>query len=217
MKKILTVRNTLIALPTVILMAALHYSLPQVDVVRAVGVEIKRVDITEGDTGQNRTRDVYQLQMETLDGKPKVYRNEDNFLYGKFASADLQTQVQSFAADKQLVALRHYGWRLKLFSTFPNAVKAWPVEKGYRHIPIFNIVVLAFIGYLIFMLVRYIRRVRNALDAKRRSLDADRAGREAAVSHEKQAAAGTRRETERKNQDDVNTFFNTDDDKNNGP
>lgn len=211
MKKILTVRNTLIALPALILIAVLHYSLPQVDVVRAVGVEIKRVDVTEGDTGKSRTRDVYLLQMETLDGNPKVYRNEDNFLYGKFDSADLQTQVQSFAADKQLVALRHYGWRLRLFSTFPNAVKAWPVEEGYRHIPLFNMVVLAFIGYLIFILVRYIRRVFKALDEKRRSLDAERAAREAAASREEQAVADTSREAERKNQDKTKTFLNTDD------
>lgn len=213
MKKILTVRNILIAVPAVILAAALHYSLPQVDVVRAVGVAVKRVDITEGDKGASRTRDVYQLQMETPSGDPRVYRNEDNFLYGKFDSADLQTKIQSFSADKQLVALRHYGWRLKLFSTFPNAVKAWPVEEGYRHIPWFNMVVLAIVGYFIFILVRYIRRVFNALDEKRRSLDAKRTAREAATSREGQAAADSRREVERKNQDEINTFLNTDDSK----
>jgi hypothetical protein len=210
MKKILTVRNTLIALPVVILIAALHYSLPQVDVVRAVGVEIKRVDTSEGNTGKSRTRDVYQLQMETLDGTPKVYRNEDNILYGKFDSADLQTQVRSFAADKQLVALRHYGWRLRLFSTFPNAVKAWPVEEGYRHIPFFNIVFLTFVGYLIFILVRYIRRVLNRLDEKRRSLEAER---EAEALREEQASADAHRESEREYQDDIDKFLNTDDDK----
>jgi len=213
MKKILTVRNTLIVLPLLILIAALHYALPQVDVVRAVGVEIKRVDVTKDDTGQSRTRDVYQLQMEAVDGEPRVYRNQDNFIYFKFDSADLQAQVQSFAADKQLVALRHYGWRLQLFSTFPNAVKAWPVEEGYRHIPVFNIVALTFIGYLIFILVRYIRRTFNALDAKRQSLEAQRAAREAASLREAQAMAETRRVAERKNQDDVNTFLSTDDPK----
>jgi hypothetical protein len=38
MKNLLTVRNILIAIPALILLAALHYALPQVDVVRAVGV-----------------------------------------------------------------------------------------------------------------------------------------------------------------------------------
>ncbi len=207
MKKILTVRNTLIALPVLILIAALHYSLPQVDVVRAVGVEIKRVDITEGNTGENRTRDVYQLQMETLDGEPRVYRNEDNFLYFKFGSADLQAQVQSFAADKELVALRHYGWRLKLFSIFPNALEAWPVEKGYWHFPLFNLIVLAFIGSLLFILVRYIRRLSKALDEKRRASDAERAARE------ERSVADTSLEAERKKQDKINTFLGADDGK----
>ena len=46
MKKVLTVRNILIAIPALLLLVALHYALPQVDVVRAVGVEIKRMDAT---------------------------------------------------------------------------------------------------------------------------------------------------------------------------
>lgn len=210
MKKILTVRNILIAIPAVILIAALHYSLPQVDVVRAVGVEVKRVDVSEGNTDKTRTRDVYQLQMETLDGSPRVYRNEDNILYGKFASADLQTQVRSLAADKQVVALRHYGWRLRLFSTFPNAVKVWPVEEGYRHIPFFNIVFLTFVGFLIFMLIRRIRRVFKSRDEKRRALEAER---EAEALREEQASAKSHRESEKHYQDEIDKFLNTDDDK----
>lgn len=210
MKKILTVRNILIAIPAVILIAALHYSLPQVDVVRAVGVEVKRVDTSEGNTDKTRTRDVYQLQMETLDGSPRVYRNEDNILYGKFASADLQTQVRSLAADKQVVALRHYGWRLRLFSTFPNAVKVWPVEEGYRHIPFFNIVVLTFVGFLIFMLIRRIRRVFHRRDEKRRALEAER---EAETLREEQASADAHRASENNYQDEIDKYLNTDDDK----
>ena len=213
MKRVLTAQNILIAIPVLILVAALHYSLPQVDVVRAVGVEVKRVDITKSDAEQSRSRDVYQLQMETLDGKPRVYRNEDNFIYLKFDSADLQTKIKSFATDKQLVALRHYGWRLRFFSIFPNAVKVWPVEEGYRHIPIFNIVVLTIIAGLIFILARYIRRTFNSLDAKRQALKSERSAREAEASREKQMTAETRREAERKDQDDVNRFLNNDDPK----
>jgi hypothetical protein len=211
MKKILSVRNILIAIPALILMAALHYSLPQVDVVRAVGVEIKRVNVTEGESGRNRTRDVYQLQMETQSGRPKVYRNEDNFLYFKFDSADLQAQVQSFAADKELIALRHYGWRLSLFSTFPNAIKAWPVEEGYWHIPFFNIFALTSIGYLIYISVRYIRRAFHALDEKRRSRDLERATREAAASRQEKTSADSRRKAQLKGQDEIDQFLDTND------
>ncbi|ASJ70721.1 DUF1523 family protein [Granulosicoccus antarcticus] len=210
MKRILTVRNILIAIPLLVLLVGLHYALPQVDVVRAVGVEVKRVDVKESDASQGRTRDVYQLQTETPDGTPKVYRNEDNFLYGKFDSADLQTQIQSFAADKQLVALRHYGWRLKLFSTFPNAIKVWPVEEGYRHIPVFNIVVLAGIGFLIFLVYR---RVNSAVDKSRQAIEsarAERAEKEAVAAREAQEAASLSREAERKKDSDVDAFLNSD-------
>lgn len=210
MKNILTVKNILFAIPVFMLLVALHYSLPQVDVVRAVGVEIKRLDIKESDTGQTRTRDVYQLQMETPGGDPKVYRNEDNLFYLKFNSADIQAQVQSFAADKQLVALRHYGWRLRLFSTFPNAIKVWPVEEGYRHIPVFNILVLIGLGSLIVFLYR---RASNSLAKSRQLVETMRAEREEAASRKAQAALSLGRETERKKHDEINAFLNSDDGK----
>lgn len=213
MKNLLTVRNILIAIPALILLAALHYALPQVDVVRAVGVEIKRLDVQESDTGQSRTRDVYQLQMETESGNPKVYRNEDNFLYLKFDSADLQAQIQSFAADKQLVALRHYGWRLTLFSAFPNGVKVWPVEEGYRHIPIFNTLVILAIGGIFFVVFRRISKslagARQILDDKRE----EREERDAAAALEAQVALDRDSDAQKKKQSDIDDFLNGDDSK----
>ncbi|MFT4729058.1 MAG: hypothetical protein ACI9UN_003574 [Granulosicoccus sp.] len=213
MKNLLTVRNILIAIPALILLAALHYALPQVDVVRAVGVEIKRLDVQGSDTGQSRTRDVYQLQMETLSGKPKVYRNEDNFLYLKFDSADLQAQVQSFSADKQLVALRHYGWRLTLFSAFPNGIKVWPVEEGYRHIPVFNTLVILALGAIFFIVFRRISKsvagARQVLENKRE----ERVERDATAAREAQVAVNRDREAEQKKQSDVDAFLSNDDSK----
>ncbi|KMK68675.1 DUF1523 family protein [Puniceibacterium sp. IMCC21224] len=213
MKKFVTLRNLVIAIPVLILLVGLHYALPQVDVVRAVGVEIKRVDISETETGQQRTRDVYQLQMETPSGQPRVYRNEDNFLYGKFDSANLQAQIQSLATDKQLVALRHYGWRLTLFSAFPNAVKAWPVEEGYRHIPVFNTVVLLVLGFLGFLGVRRLNRVTQSRAENRRQRETDRADRQAAAAHEADAAAQRSREDAQKGRADIDDFLNSGGDK----
>ena len=210
MKKLLTVRNVLFAIPTIILLVALHYSLPQVDVVRSVGVEIKRIDDKDAEAGQNRTRDVYQLQMETPSGDPMVYRNEDNLLYLKFDSADLQAQIQSFAADKQLVALRHYGWRLTLFSTFPNAIKAWPVEDGYRHIPVFNTLVLIGLGSLIFFVIR---RTSKAVAETRQFVENKRLERESAASRKAQVAVDRDGEATQKEQDEISAFLNADDDK----
>lgn len=205
MKRLLTVRNVLLAIPAVILLAALHYVLPQVDVVRAVGVEIKRLDVEASDAGRNRTRDVYQLQMETPDGEPRVYRNEDNLLYFKFDSADLQAQVQSLAADKQLVALRHYGWRVPLFSRFPNAIKAWPVEAGYRHVPVFNILVLLGLAALAFVAFR---RASSVVARGRERVEGKRLERENAASREAQAVADRENASKRKEQEELDAFVN---------
>ncbi|PIL19606.1 hypothetical protein P775_13865 [Puniceibacterium antarcticum] len=213
MKTLLTIRNILIAIPLLILLVALSYALPQVDVVRAVGVEIKRVDASDSASGQQRTRDVYQLQMETPDGEPRVYRNEDNYLYGKFDSANLQAQVQSLATDKQLVALRHYGWRITWFSAFPNALKAWPVEPGYRHIPVFNTLVLLGLAALGFFGVRRVRRATQSRGETRRLRDAERAERDAKAAREAEAAARQSREAQRKDISDIDHFLNSGSDK----
>jgi len=207
MKRLLTVRNVLLAILAAVLLAVLHYSLPQVDVVRAVGVEIKRLDADGSETGQNRTRDVYQLQTETLDGQPRVYRNEDNLLYLKFDSANLQAQMQSFAADKQLIALRHYGWRVTLFSRFPNALKAWPVEEGYRHIPVFNTLVLLGLALLAFLAYRWVSRTTART---RQRVENRRLEREAAAARDAQAAEDRKQVPSRKEQDDLAAFLGDD-------
>jgi|GEM_PF-868391 len=218
MKTLLTVRNILLAVAALVLLAVLHYSLPQVDVVRAVGVEIKRIDAEDGEGSTNRTRDVYQVQMETPEGDPRVYRNEDNVFYLKFDSADLQAQVQSLAADKQLVALRHYGWRLAVLSAFPNAIKVWPVEEGYRHIPVFNTVVLLLLAALLFFVYRRARRAvtrtRERVETKR--LERETAAREkaaaseAAASRDARSAADRIGRSQQKEQDQLDAFLNDD-------
>lgn len=206
MKNFATLRNFVIAIPVLILFAALHYMLPQVDVVRAVGVEIKRIDVAQDASGQQRTSDVYFLQMEAPDGQPRVYRNEDNLLYGKFDAANLQAQIQSLAADKQTVALRHYGWRLTLFSSFPNAVKAWPVEEGYRHIPVFNTLVLLGLAGLGFLGIRRLRRASQIREENRRTRDAERAAAAAIVA---EVAAQRSRAEAQKGRSDIDDFLNT--------
>lgn len=210
MKSVLTIRNFLIAALLIVLGAALHYALPQVDVVRAVGVEIKRIDDTQAEGGQPRTRDVYQIQTETLDGEPRVYRNEDNLLYLKFDSADLQAQIQSLSADKQVIALRHYGWRLTLFSRFPNALKAWPVDEDYRHIPVFNIVFLLGLGALLFYLYR---RAARTVSQSRQALENRRAEREAAAAQQARLETDREREAARKEQAELDAFINAGNDK----
>lgn len=170
--------------------AALHYALPQVDVVRLIGTDVKRVDTQESGTdnesgGSVRTTDVYFVLTEKEQGEPRNYRNEDAIIYGKFDSSNLHTRARSIAQDEDnLVAVRHYGWRLPIFSMFPNAVKVWQVEPGYRHLPLFNIVFLtllvAGIGYLAW-------RVRRVLSARREANEAARVEREAQAERERMA------------------------------
>jgi hypothetical protein len=125
--------------------AFVHYAVPQTDVVRAIGVQTKRVDIngdvTTGSSGS--TRDVFYIQTESIDKKkPKVYRNEDNLMYLKWNSADVLTRAQSLASDKGLMAVKHYGWRAPLFSAFPNALKVKPVDAAYNPVPVMFYIVL---------------------------------------------------------------------------
>lgn len=139
---------------------ALHYVLPRVSVVEVVGVEVKRTDVEVG------TRDVYMIQTREIGGdNVSVFRNEDSWLYFKLNSANLQTQAAVFAREEKgtAVAIRYYGWRLPLLSMFPNAISAWPVEPGYRHIPIFNTVILVFLLGLAFFARRALKRASGKL------------------------------------------------------
>lgn len=167
----------LIGVIVIIIGAALHYALPQVDVVRLIGTDVKRVDTqensTESESGRSvSTTDVYFVLTETQQGEPRNYRNEDALIYGKFDSSDLHTRARSIAQDEDnLVAVRHYGWRVPLFSMFPNAVKIWQVEPGYRHLPLFNIVFLTLlaggVGYVGWRVRRFLTVRREAARAER--------------------------------------------------
>ena len=148
--------------------AGLHYALPQVDVVRLVGTDIKRMDTKDSGAGTNsgtRTRDVYFILAEEPDGSPSNYRNEDALVYLKFDSSDLHTQARSLAQDQEnIVAVRHYGWRVPFLSMFPNATKIWRVDSvNYSHFPLFNIIFFTLIaggvGYVAFRIRRLKRRL----------------------------------------------------------
>ncbi len=151
----------------------LNYFLPQNDVVQIVGVDMKRVDIDsddpfwdKGDIGTNEgaTRDVRFINTETPKGKTRVYRNEDTGWgfppYFKFNSSDVTAQAQALAKDdEQWVAVRHYGWRIRMFSIFPNATSMKRVAGPDASIfPFFNIVFIGLLLLIWFLLWRTIRR-----------------------------------------------------------
>ena len=126
--------------------AFLHYSLPRTDIVRIVNTEVRRVDVGERPMfwseagpapvpGQPATRDVPFVESITEGGRPRVYRNEDTGWgwppYFKFDSANLQADAADLVStrdDPRWVAVRHYGWRVPVLSTFPNALSMRPVS-----------------------------------------------------------------------------------------
>ncbi|WP_085920489.1 DUF1523 family protein [Halomonas sp. CSM-2] len=165
--------------------AALHYALPQVDVVRLIGTDVKRVDTQNNNeseaAGSVSTMDVYFILAETQEGDPRNYRNEDAILYGKFDSSDLHTRARSISQDENnLVAVRHYGWRVPIFSMFPNAVKIWQVEPDYRHFPLFNIVVLTLLALGGIYVAWRVRGAARQLHARRETARAEREAQEQA-------------------------------------
>ena len=165
--------------------ALVHYVVPQTDIVRAVGVETKRVD-TDGDAATAQTRDVYFVQTERLkNAKPMVYRNEDNLLYLKWDSADKQARAQSLSAEKEIVAVRHYGWRVQLFSAFPNVLNIKVVEREDDSvIPYLLLAVLALVWGGILLLYRKMRLVFGPGGAEYRKKRRDERAERRAKSQE---------------------------------
>jgi hypothetical protein len=149
----------------VLLAAFLHYSLPSRDLVRIVGTDVARKDVRRQDAEGNPvtvTRDVRFIYAKWPDGDDRVYRNEDTGWgwppYFKFDTADLAgdaTDLVSSAETPNWVVIRHYGWRIPMFSMFPNALsirKAMGPDE--RLLPWFN---LLFISLLV-LTVLIVRR-----------------------------------------------------------
>lgn len=155
--------------------AFLHYTMPQRDVVQIINTYNKNTpiganwmfySIEDTGTGVETTstiRDIRFIDAVFADGTSvMVYRNEDTGWfwppYFKWDSSTLQAEAQNLKSDKanpQWVAVTHYGWRLPIFSIFPNAVSVTPLaDPNVTLIPWINIVILVFLGFLIFMIRR---------------------------------------------------------------
>lgn len=162
--------STLTAL-AIVLGMFLHYNLPRTDVVQLTGTDVKRMDRKDPQNGSG-TRDVRYLNAVTQVGKIRVYRNEDTGWgwppYLKFDSADLSAEAQNLIQkpEKPWVRIRYYGWRIKVFSLFPNAISLKVVDKDYTHIPWFNIVFVTLLAVGAIFVARVFRRL---IDRLRRS------------------------------------------------
>lgn len=149
--------------------AFLHFYLPRHDIVRIVSIENRRVDsqgkpIQSGDR-PTISRDVYYIFAEDVETKaPRVYRNEDTGwgfpFYLKFDSADEQAIAAAVASEKGTAAITYYGWRVNLFSMFPNAINVKRAEPGATIIPWFNIVFFtALLAFALWIWRRAARRL----------------------------------------------------------
>jgi hypothetical protein len=161
-----------------VVIAFLHYTLPQHDVVRITDTYEKRVNPgdnslfwSNADTGEDPTateRDVFFIQTFRDNDKPMIYRNEDTGWgwppYFKFDTANLQAEASDMMSKKnaetaQWVVVRHYGWRNELFSIYPNAVSIRAATgPDEQIIPWVKIVVLVLLAALFWAIrVRWIR------------------------------------------------------------
>lgn len=161
-------RNIVFAILAVLLGAFLHYTLPQHDVVRVVNTYQERQDLNDwtrifwaSPDDQASTlinRDVQFIQtvrkkswllgfIRRDSDEVMVFRNEDTGWswppYFKFDTASLQTEADDLRSTPETpkwAVMTHYGWRMELFSAFPNAVAIRGVESpDVRIIPWFNI------------------------------------------------------------------------------
>ena len=171
-------RNSVLAVLVLILGAFLHYTLPQHDVVRVVNTYQERQDLNDwtrifwanpdDQSVELVNRDVQFIQ--TVKKKSflfgfirrdaegvMVYRNEDTGWswppYFKFDTASLQTEADDLRSTPEApkwAVMTHYGWRVELFSAFPNAVAIKPIDSpDATIIPWFNIFFFIFVIALV--------------------------------------------------------------------
>jgi hypothetical protein len=181
-----------------VVVAFLHYTMPQRDVVQIINTYNKVTPIGSNwlfysieDTGTgaettNTTRDIRFIDAVFPNGTSvMVYRNEDTGWlwppYFKWDSSTLQAEATNLRSDRTTptwVAVTHYGWRLPIFSIFPNVVGVTEVAgPDVRLIPWINILILSFLAFLIFMIWRMVAQFRErmvdpAIDRMNETLDA---------------------------------------------
>jgi len=149
------------------------YYLPHTKYIEITGTEIKRMDGKPDDANPTvkTSRDVRFIIGIDLDANESVvFRNEDTGWgwppYFKFNSGSLDAHAVNITAQqsKDIVLVKYYGWRMGMFSMFPNAISLKVVEKGHSHLPLFNIVFLVLlfglVGFSYFRIRRW-RKRRN--------------------------------------------------------
>ena len=155
--------------------AFLNYFLPHHAVLRVVGIQVKHVGTLPGG------RDVYFINAEDIETKtPRVFHNEDTGWgfpwYFKFNSSDIQAAAQSIASEQGTAAITFYGWRIQIFSMYPNVLKIRRAAPGTVIIPWFNIAFFTVVFGGGLWLALWIRGSRNRRRLAREAARAKRSG-----------------------------------------
>ncbi|MEO1091513.1 MAG: DUF1523 family protein [Pseudomonadota bacterium] len=165
-----TAKWTVIAVLLAAIAAFLNWSLPSRDIVRILETDVVRrteqVTTNEG-AERSRTQDVRYINAIDTGGHPRVYRNEDTGWgwppFFKFDSANLAARATDAVSTEEAprwMILTSYGWRVPMFSMFPNAVSINEADgPDQMLIPWFNIVVLVVLGVAAFLLWRWLGRL----------------------------------------------------------
>lgn len=151
----------------------LDYYLPEKTITTITGVEVKRVD-KDGPIGKENpadgpTMDVYYIYTAKQDNKVRVFRNEDTRwswpFYFKFDSADVQAKAKTLEFEKKTARLTSYGWRINIFSQFPNVTSIEVVDADASTFCFFRWFWFALwagaFGYLSLITRRYFARKRQ--------------------------------------------------------
>jgi hypothetical protein len=172
MKVFKRLTTILVVLLLVVMGLTLDYLLPQHEVALVTGVEVKRVDadgvINAENPADGPTRDVYYINTKNPDtNEVMVYRNEDTGWgfpwHFKFDSADVQARAQGYSRDTdQLALIRHYGWRIQIFSMFPNLISIEATDTRDEPFPVFNTLFLGCLALLLLYLGWRVMRLRES-------------------------------------------------------
>ncbi|WBU54598.1 DUF1523 family protein [Paracoccus sp. SCSIO 75233] len=164
----------------VVVFLSLDYVLPSRDTVRITNTYNRLTDIGSNswfyaaeDTGTvvnaSGQRDVRFIETVRPSEKVFVYRNEDTGLiwppYFKYDSSNLQaeaTNLRSDSRDPIWVSMTSYGWRIPLFSIYPNAISVRQVS-GPDEAPLNwpAMVILGLLGALLALIWRMWNQFRQ--------------------------------------------------------
>lgn len=164
--------GALAALFLVVLLPAgllLNFYLPNHRVVRIVSADV--LPYSQDKRAERHVTGVYQIFTEDPETRRQhVYHNEDTGWsfpwYFKFNSADIQSAATSIAGDaskdENYALITSYGWRVNLFSMFPNVTAIRRVPKDYVAVPWFNIAFFAVAAFVIGWMALLVRRWRRS-------------------------------------------------------